>query len=61
MTATDDGDTPTIEPAKKDVIRIKTDLNPRMILLPAVGAATGLFVGQLLLIICLYSSSHDVI
>jgi hypothetical protein len=46
MTTTNDGDTPTVERTGDGVIRINTDLNPRLILLPAVGATTGLSVGN---------------
>jgi hypothetical protein len=46
MTTTNDGDTPTVERTEDGVIRINTDLNPRLILLPAVGATTGLAVGN---------------
>jgi hypothetical protein len=46
MTTANDGDTPTVERTGDGAIRINTDINPRLILLPAVGATIGLAVGN---------------
>lgn len=46
MTTSNEGEKRLIEQSKEGSIRIRTDLSPRVFLLPAVGAATGLSVGE---------------